>query len=183
VSLSAMTRTIPRAFAITPTPGHQTRGTARIEITPNLDVILEVSVQGPVQEISRPNGGPNVIWHIATGICATWRSAAAQGRNPGNADVLYRFVHPPDRPDAQNFELRIRRDLIDGRGLRTPAVLVAFRNGGGGPLYACGDIPDSTGAAAPAPVLPRTGEPPVLGVLLAGLLLLGSGLGARRPAR
>nr|HEV8670828.1 hypothetical protein [Candidatus Limnocylindria bacterium] len=100
-------------------------------------LVLEVSVRGPADEISRAGTDPlepNLIWHVVEGDCASWREPGAASRH----QVLYRWSPPPTRADAMDFRAVISRSDLDD--LARPHALLAFRNGGG-PLYACGDLP------------------------------------------
>jgi hypothetical protein len=65
------------------------------------------------------------------------------------------------QPDAMEFRYDILKGELDE--MDRPHALAAFRNGGGGPLYACGDIaafagPVSTPSTSPAP--PQGLRPP-----------------------
>jgi hypothetical protein len=79
---------------------------------------------------------------LLTGTCAAWRTST----NPADPvlKVLARWTLNPQQPDAQDFRYVIpRADLEVYRPYSpsTPYAVAAFRNGGGGPLYACGDLP------------------------------------------
>jgi hypothetical protein len=100
------------------------------------DLVLAVSVQGPPEVLTRVRDGnlePNLIWHLVEGDCAAWRVEGNRNQ------VLARWNTNPHSSNTDTFQYTIRKgDLGD------PAhkhALVAFRNGGSGPLYACGNLP------------------------------------------
>jgi len=71
-----------RAFDIHPVPLSLslTSGTGKAGLNGGGDLVLEVSVRGPADEISRPARDslqPNLIWHLLEGDCAAWRQPGA----------------------------------------------------------------------------------------------------------
>ncbi len=128
----------PIAFDIRPVPPARTSGTGRATLNSQGDLVLEVSVRGPADEISRPVADvqtSNLIWHLLEGSCAAW-----QGNEPGH-QVLARWTLPPQRPDAMDFRYVISSADLAAQIMSRPHAVAAFRNGGGGPLYTCGDLP------------------------------------------
>jgi hypothetical protein len=135
----------PTGFEIRPVAPAQTSGTGRASFDSNGDLVLAVSVRGPAAEIGRPPGDPqrsNLIWHLLTGTCAAWRTST----NPADPalKVLARWTLTPQQPDAQDFRYVIPRADLEVYRPYSPSAsyaVAAYRNGGGGPLYACGDLP------------------------------------------
>ena len=126
--------TEPIGFDIKPVASAQTSGTGRAGINGNGDLVLDVSVTGPTDEITRPGPTPaNLIWHLLEGTCSAWRASEAGHR------VLARWTIDPQQPDAVTFRYTISRADLDV--MSRPHAVAAFQNGGGGPLYACGDLP------------------------------------------
>lgn len=131
-----------RAFDIRPVAPSLVSGSGKAGLQVSgagaLVLVLEVSVHGPANEISRAGTDPlqpNLLWHIVDGDCASWR----EPNNGKGHNVLYKWTPPPTRPDAMDFRIVISgSDLGD---LGRPHALAVFRNGGGGPFYACGDLP------------------------------------------
>jgi hypothetical protein len=98
------------------------------------DLVLDVAVKGPADEITKAGPSPaNLIWHLVEGSCAAWRANEA-----GHA-VLARWTINPQQPDAISFRFTISRADLDV--MSRPHAVAAFQNGGGGPLYSCGDPP------------------------------------------
>lgn len=126
---------LPYAFSIEAMPPQSAHGTARWGVSEQGDLVLEVSVRGPVDEISRERGSrlePNLIWLLVQGDCAAW------SRQDTGLNVLARFSPGPTSPDTNDFRYVVPK-AENGDPTR-PRALAAFRNGGGGPLYACGDL-------------------------------------------
>lgn len=134
--------TAQRVVPIWPTPGHEVSGQAIVDVTAAGDLVLEITIQGPQHEISRSEHAdlgsnliwPNLIWHVVEGTCDAW-----VGETADRGKVLYRFIEVPNNPDSLSFRMTVARvwlGQLDSRRL----ALAAFRNGGGGPLYACGDL-------------------------------------------
>jgi len=127
-----------RPFDIRPVAPSLTSGSGRAGLDGTGALVLEVSVRGPAAEISRAGTDPlepNLIWHVVEGDCAAWREPGVERRY----HVLYRWTPVPARADAMEFRTVITAGDLDD--LSRPHALAAFRNGGGGPLYACGDLP------------------------------------------
>jgi len=142
VSPSTVVSTSTSGFAIRPIPPSETSGTGSAKFNSSGDLALDVSVVGPAAEISRTGPGgqsSNLIWHLLTGTCAEW--SAARGASGPGRDVLARWGFPPQRPDALDFHYVVPRTDLKGYSRTTPYAVAAFRNGGGGPLYSCGDLP------------------------------------------
>lgn len=146
------------SFEIRPIPPWRTTGTGRAALSSRGDLVLQVSVRGPASEISRPGTDPlqpNFIWHLVEGTCAAWQ------RNEPGHNVVARWTLEPQQPDAQDFRYVVPQADLDL--MTRPHALAAFRNGGGGPLYACGDIAPFGPAAVtattplvrPSPTLPH----------------------------
>lgn len=134
--------TAQRVVPIWPTPGHQVSGRATVDVTAAGDLVLEVTIQGPQHEITRSEHAdlgsnliwPNLIWHIVEGTCDAWvRETADRGK------VLYRFIEVSSSLESLSFRTTVARVWL-GQIDSQPLALAAFRNGGGGPLYACGDL-------------------------------------------
>ncbi len=126
--------TQPIGFEIKPVAPAQTSGTGRAALNGQGDLVLDVSVRGPIDEITKPGPFPaNLIWHLLEGSCAAW-----QANEAGHA-VLARWTIDPQQADALTFRYVIARADLDV--MSRPHSVAAFRNGGGGPLYACGDLP------------------------------------------
>jgi hypothetical protein len=137
--LASACSTPPQAipFDIRPVAPALTSGTGRATLTAQGDLALDVSVHGPADEISRSDtrgaGQSNFLWHLLEGTCTAWQ------RNEQGHTVLARWSVDPQRPDASEFHYVIPHGDLDT--MSRPHALAAFRNGGGGPLYACGDLP------------------------------------------
>lgn len=147
---AAAERTI--SFDIKPISPWRTTGTGRATLSSRGDLVLEVSVRGPASEISRPATDPlqpNFIWHLVEGTCASWE------RNEPGHSVIARWTLVPQHADAQDFRYVVSKADLDP--MTRPHAVAAFRNGGGGPLYACGDVasfatsPGASGATATPP--------------------------------
>lgn len=104
------------------------------------DLVLAVTLHGPAEEITRTGAEgalqPNLIWHLLEGDCASWE------RGETTHTVLYRWTVNADRTDTTEFTRVIPKGFAND--LVGPHALAAFRNGGGGPLYVCGDLPRAT---------------------------------------
>ncbi len=128
------------SFTIRPIPPSLSVGSGRAAMNGAGDLVLAVTLHGPAAEITRTgaDGGlqPNLIWHFLEGDCASWQ------RGDTTHAVLSRWTVNADRTDASEFTYVIPRALTDD--LVRPHALAAFRNGGGGPLYVCGDLPRAT---------------------------------------
>jgi hypothetical protein len=61
---------------------------------------------------------------------------------PQGHSVVARWTVVPDKPDAQQFRHVIAKGDLDD--MSRPHAIAAFRNAGGGPFYACGDLPPPT---------------------------------------
>ena len=112
-------RSAPRdlgSFTIQAVPPSVTAGTADATINSDGDLVLTVSVRGPAQEISRTGQGGRPTGAAPRG------SEGKQTTKFVRCGASTRFVGD----------------------LRLPDALAAFRNGGGGPLYTCGDLPPAT---------------------------------------
>jgi len=136
-------RSAPRdlgSFTIQAVPPSVTAGTADATINSDGDLVLTVSVRGPAQEISRTGQGgrpePNLLWHLVDGNCAAWI------RGETNHEVRAVWSIDPNRVDLNEFTYVVSKVFVGD--LRLPHALAAFRNGGGGPLYTCGDLPPAT---------------------------------------
>jgi hypothetical protein len=143
VMSAAACRSAPRelgTFTIQAVPPSLTAGTADAAINSDGDLVVTVSVHGPAQEISRAGEGgrlePNLIWHIVDGTCAAWT------RGETGHEVRARWTIAPDRVDLNEFTYVVGKTYLGD--LRLPHAIAAFRNGGGGPLYTCGDLPPAT---------------------------------------
>lgn len=122
------------SFTIDAVAPWHTSGTGRATLTNAGDLVLEVSVRGPEVTRSSPQPGwLNLIWHLVEGTCAQWE-ADEKGHN-----VIDRWTIEPKAPDVQEFRYVVPKAVLDA--LTRPHAVAAFRNGGGGPLYACGDVP------------------------------------------
>ena len=123
------------AFDIEPVPPARTSGSGRASLNAQGDLVLEVSVTGPAEEISRTDAIPasNLIWHLLEGSCAAWE------RNESGHQVIARWIVPPQTLDTIDFRYVVAHADLDS--LTHPHAVAAYRNGGGGPLYACGDVP------------------------------------------
>jgi hypothetical protein len=125
------------SFTIQAVPPSLTAGTADATIDSGGDLVLTVSVRGPAREISRTGQTgrlePNLLWHIVDGTCAAW------SRGESDHEVRAVCTIEPNAVDLNEFTYVVAKSAIGD--LRLPHALAAFRNGGGGPLYACGDLP------------------------------------------
>jgi hypothetical protein len=134
LGLVAADCTQPIGFEIKPVAPAQTRGTGRAGINGQGDLVLDVAVSGPADEITKPGPFPaNLIWHLLEGSCGAW------GANEAGHKVLARWTIDPQRPDAVSFRYTVSRADLDV--MSRPHAVAAFQNGGGGPLYSCGDLP------------------------------------------
>lgn len=127
-----------RGFDIRALPPALTTGSGKAALNGAGDLMLDVSVRGPAEEVSRQGQNPlepNFIWHVVEGDCAAWSQPGVESRHK----VLYRWTPVPTQPDAMSFQTTIPKSSLDD--MSRPHALAAFRNGGGGPLYACGDLP------------------------------------------
>jgi hypothetical protein len=147
------------SFEIRPVAPWRTTGTGRATLSSRGELVLEVSVRGPASEISRPGTDPlqpNFIWHLVEGTCASWE------RNDPGHSVIARWTLDPQQPDAQDFRHVVSKGELDP--MTRPHALAAFRNGGGGPLYACGDIasfgPPAAASSAATPAKASPALPP-----------------------
>ena len=62
------------SFDIKPVPPSLTTGTGRARLNGQGDLILEISVRGPSEEISKPGSQDgNLLWHLLEGDCAAWQ--------------------------------------------------------------------------------------------------------------
>jgi hypothetical protein len=127
-----------RTFDIRAVAPSLTSGSGKVGLDRSGALVLEVSVRGPAAEISRAGTDPlqpNLIWHVVEGDCAAWREPGVESRH----QVLSKWTPIPAHADALEFRTTIAAGDLDD--LSRPHALAAFRNGGGGPLYACGDLP------------------------------------------
>jgi hypothetical protein len=138
--ISAACQPAPRElgqFTIRPVPPSLSTGTGKAATNGAGDLVISVSVHGPAAEVTRTGRDgqlePNLIWHLVEGDCASWRASGTAH------NVLIRWTSEPRRADADEFEYTISRSFLGE--LDRPHAIAAFRNGGGGPLYACGDLP------------------------------------------
>ena len=124
----------PLAFDFQPAPPWHLNGAGQATINADGDLVLEVSVRGPTAEVSRaapPYALPgNIGWNLYLGDCAARLRDA-----PGH--VLFGWYVDPQSSDSYVYTQVIPRGLLDPP---PPYAVAAYRNGGG-PLYACGDIP------------------------------------------
>ena len=139
LSMAAACRPEPQPLAFTtsidPVPPQTVHGTAHWGLSETGDLVLDVFVRGAADEISRQRGSrlePNLIWHLVQGDCTAWI------RSDRGLNVLSRFSPTPASPDSNDFRYTIKK--ADAGDPTRPRALVAFRNGGGGPLYACADL-------------------------------------------
>ncbi len=126
---------LPFTTAIEPVAPQTVRGAARWGLSDGGDLVLDVSVRGAADEVSRQRGSrlePNLIWHLVQGDCAAWI------RGDRGLNVLARFSPMPTSSDTNDFRYTIKK--ADAGDPTRPRALAAFRNGGGGPLYACADL-------------------------------------------
>jgi hypothetical protein len=122
-------------FSIEAVGASQLAGTATARMDQDGDLVLAVSVHGPPELLTRIREGnlePNLIWHLVEGDCAAWRSDG--NRN----EVLARWSTDPQSGDTNNFGYTVGKAHLGDT--RRAHALIAFRNGGG-PLYACGNLP------------------------------------------
>lgn len=112
---------------IQPLPGWTVSAQAQGWTTPNGAVLLRVEVSGPASE-------SDLIWHIVEGTCQAWSEASAQQRTAGR--VFYRDTPLTGGADHYTFSMVIAREW-----LAYPLAVSAFVNGGG-PMVACGEIPN-----------------------------------------
>ena len=122
---------LPFTSSIDAVPPYSTHGTVRWGTSDEGGLVLEVSVRGPVDEISRERGSgiePNLIWHLVQGACAAWIR-----QDPG-LKVLARWTRTPTSRETNDFRYVITRS--DAGDPMRPRALAAF----GRPLYACGDL-------------------------------------------
>lgn len=138
------------SFEIKPVPPSQTTGTGRATLTPGGDLVLEVSVHGSEVMRTDPSPRPNFIWHLLEGTCAAW-----QRNEPGNK-VIARWELPAQQLDAQEFRYVVTKSELDD--MTRPHAVAAFRSGGSGPLYACGDVAPFT-ATGPVPLASSSAPP------------------------
>lgn len=128
------------SFAIRPVAPSLSAGSGRAAISGSGDLVLAVTLHGPAEEITRTGAEgalqPNLIWHLLEGDCASWE------RGETTHTVLYRWTVNADRTDTTEFTRVIPKGFAND--LVGPHALAAFRNGGGGPLYVCGDLPRAT---------------------------------------
>ncbi len=142
IAVACQTPPALRAFDIRPVAPSLTSGSGKAGLDISGALVLEVSVRGPAAEISRAGSDPlqpNLIWHVVEGDCAAWREPGVETRH----QVLYRWTPVPAKADAMDFRTVIAASYLGD--LSRPHALAAFRNGGGGPQYACGDIPPLPG--------------------------------------
>jgi hypothetical protein len=116
------------AAPIAPAAGWQVRGEAQVWPLASGDFVLRVTVTGPVEQLTRPNGGTNLIWFLSAGKCSEITKV------PG-PPVLYRETSPVTSAGQQSFVLGILRQWRN-----QPLAVSAFVNGGG-PFVACADLP------------------------------------------
>jgi len=130
------------SFEIKAVPPWHTEGTGRATLTSTGDLVLEISVHGP--EVTRVDPTPryNFIWHLLEGTCSAWQ------RNEPGHKVITRWELPAQKLDSQDFRYQIKKSDLDP--MTQPHAVAAVRSGGGGPMYACGDLP-AFGAPERAP--------------------------------
>jgi len=111
-------------------PGWQITGQAQLSPLPRGDRQLRAEVHGPVAELTRSDGGINLMWHIIEGNC----NGVARVPTP---KVFYRNNFPVTSPTQQMFMLTMPS------AWNAPSFsLAAFANiNGTGRLVACADLP------------------------------------------
>jgi len=116
--------------AILAAPGWQITGQAQLSPLPSGDRQLRADVRGPTEELTRSDGGINLMWHIIE------RNCTGVTRIP-TPKVFFRNNFPVTSPTQQTFMLTMPKDW------RAPSFsLAAFANvNGTGRLAACADLP------------------------------------------
>ncbi|MGI8688740.1 MAG: hypothetical protein ACR2M3_09190 [Thermomicrobiales bacterium] len=110
--------------------GWQITGQAQLSSLPSGDRQLRAAVHGPAAELTRSDGGINLMWHIIAGNC----NGVARIPTP---KVFYRNNFPVTSLTQQTFVLTMPSEW------NAPSFsLAAFANiNGTGRLAACADIP------------------------------------------
>lgn len=176
---------------IRPAPGFRSAGQVRVLTSADGGLQISVAVQGPPEEVSRDEAGrlvTNFIWHIVTGTCEAWMESSGAGTSAGQ--ILLRFIEPPTGRDSLAFQRTIPLSELSGAEGQ-PLALVAFRNGGGGPLYACADLSRSraptslpvTGIGGAHPQSERSGKARAIAMGCVMLLLVAGALRMRQHRR
>lgn len=160
--------------ALVPAPGWAVAGSVTVTRDAAGGLQLQVSAVGPPEQLARPDprpNYPNLIWHVITGDCATWRTESSPRTTPRQFQVLYRFSAELTAPGHETFRLKLLPasqpvdvphlgsqpdgpylvELLPSQ-IQQPLALAAFVNGGGS-LVTCADIP----TASPVPALPVAG--------------------------
>lgn len=131
------------AVPIHPAAGWRVQGEARRMATASGQRFVQVDVTGPAAELSRPNGGRNLLWHLGVGQCET----TDQGARAVFDTIFYKHTPPVTGPGRQTFTmLPIPDSKSHWRG--SPLVLAAYVNGGG-PFVACANLPPGWGDPDP----------------------------------
>ncbi len=124
----------PVAFEIQPASPWHLSGTGHATTNTAGDLVLDVSVRGPTVEVTRaaaPYALPgNIGWSLFLGDCAARVRDA-----PGH--VLFQWYVDPESSESYVYTKVIPHGFLDPA---PPYAVAAYRNGGG-PLYACGNIP------------------------------------------
>jgi len=111
-------------------PGWHITGQAQLSPLPNGDRQLRAAVHGPAEELTRADGGINLMWHIMEGNC----NGVARIPVP---KVFYRNDFPVTSPTQQTFML-----TMPSAWSAPSFSLAAFANiNGTGRLAACADLP------------------------------------------
>jgi hypothetical protein len=122
---------------ISPATGWHVRGRVQVLPTPpEGSPAFEIEVTAPVPELARPDGGPNLIWHIGVGRC----EANDQGIIVAWDDIFYRLTPPVNSPGRQVFTMPLIPGWATFEWQGRPLLLAAYVNGGG-PLVACANLP------------------------------------------
>jgi hypothetical protein len=125
--------------AIHPVAGWHVRGHVRAQPRPpGASPGFQVEVQAPPPELARPDGGPNLIWHIGAGRC----DPRASGPVVVWDRIFYLLTPPASGPGRQAFVMPLVPAWAEGEfeWRNRPLILAAYINGGG-PLVACAALP------------------------------------------
>lgn len=128
------------ALPLHPAAGWHMRGIVR-QLPATIDKRgVQVDVTAPAAELSRPDGGPNLLWHLGVGRCETTdRDAKAVFET-----IFYKHTPPVTGPGRLTFTMLPIPSPWDAQWRGSPLVLAAYVNGGG-PFVACVNLPSGWG--------------------------------------
>lgn len=119
------------------------RGSIRQLTTAGGEQVAQVDITAPTAELTRQDGGPNLLWHLGAGRCET----TDRGAKAVFVTIFYKHTPPVTDPDRLTFTmLPIPSSHAHWRG--SPLVLAAYVNGGG-PFVACANLPADWGEPGP----------------------------------